>query len=422
METIKLNLGGRVFVTTRQTLCQGFSPPDSLLARAFSTENAGIVKKDEEGCYFFDRDGDDFVPILHYLRTGTIDAERYWSSSAMRAEFNFWGIDVKVEKPIVKKSISETLYELSAGITTLDDIPSNSIRISVCNILDAMFTNWETILSYNAQSEGFTSANICMLKFNIIDKFTSRYSSISSMMRKQMASAIKRSNYYPNIVKDMVVDNVKTPEYYVDKARIFLNLFTSNSFSTPTLVYNYEELGNYLYEVCKNQATFEDFLMERINDPVTDPVHRQNLNQGLLYWYAGEIKQNSDINQLFPNPRSLSKTERGRQTISDELARRGFQSTWQQGMIKVIREDYHDFKYIETKSTTAGITRHTAMTFGGNVERKYESTQDLIDPYFLVSDLPIIKKPIWLCTISWDKKNIKPTIDVPSRKRQREDE
>eukprot|EP00040_Diaphanoeca_grandis_P012936 m.65423 g.65423 ORF g.65423 m.65423 type:complete len:336 (-) comp23556_c1_seq1:305-1312(-) len=60
---IKLDIGGKVFATSDSSILKD---PDSMLGRMFSGRHA--LEKDEDGCYFIDRDGEHFRYILNYLR------------------------------------------------------------------------------------------------------------------------------------------------------------------------------------------------------------------------------------------------------------------------------------------------------------------------------------------------------------------
>ena len=62
---IKLNVGGKIFVTTIQTLTKD---PDSMLASMFSGRFP--MTPDEDGSFFIDRDPKYFRFILNFLRTG----------------------------------------------------------------------------------------------------------------------------------------------------------------------------------------------------------------------------------------------------------------------------------------------------------------------------------------------------------------
>ena len=84
-ETVKIDVGGRVFKTTLKALKR---ESDSLLASMFSERFA--LKKEDDGCFFIDRDGTYFHHILNYLRVGTIsdkDLEDCASMIYKEAEF-----------------------------------------------------------------------------------------------------------------------------------------------------------------------------------------------------------------------------------------------------------------------------------------------------------------------------------------------
>ena len=65
--TVKLNVGGHFFTTSRQTLTKD---PNSMLAIMFSGKFD--MKPSEDGTMFIDRDGTHFRFILNYLRSGKL--------------------------------------------------------------------------------------------------------------------------------------------------------------------------------------------------------------------------------------------------------------------------------------------------------------------------------------------------------------
>ena len=65
--TVKLNVGGQLFVTSVQMLRKD---PNSMLAAMFSGKFN--TKTSEGGSYYIDRDGTHFRFILNYLRTGQL--------------------------------------------------------------------------------------------------------------------------------------------------------------------------------------------------------------------------------------------------------------------------------------------------------------------------------------------------------------
>lgn len=70
---VKLNVGGRTFVTCKATI--QLRAPDSMLARMFQSEEMGGIPagpRDDQQAILIDREPDYFGPVLNFLRTGTI--------------------------------------------------------------------------------------------------------------------------------------------------------------------------------------------------------------------------------------------------------------------------------------------------------------------------------------------------------------
>ena len=71
LQVLELNVGGRLFVTTRATLCRD---SNSMLAKMFSEESElPPAYRDSQGRFFIDRDGKYFNTILSYLREQPFD-------------------------------------------------------------------------------------------------------------------------------------------------------------------------------------------------------------------------------------------------------------------------------------------------------------------------------------------------------------
>jgi hypothetical protein len=67
LSRIRLDVGGTVFETSRQTMIN--RDPTSLLAAMFS-DNDDALKPEDDGSYFIDRDGAHFRYVIEYLRNG----------------------------------------------------------------------------------------------------------------------------------------------------------------------------------------------------------------------------------------------------------------------------------------------------------------------------------------------------------------
>lgn len=68
-DRVTLDVGGRLFRTTRTTLCKD---GNSVLHAMFATKARIPATPDEDGVYFMDCDPDAFAHILNYLRHGAV--------------------------------------------------------------------------------------------------------------------------------------------------------------------------------------------------------------------------------------------------------------------------------------------------------------------------------------------------------------
>ena len=90
-EILKLNVGGRMFMTTRAILTPP-SDPDSLFAAMFRSDRPP-AKMDADGNMFIDRDPDRFAIMLDFLRTGILPEELQCPLELLRAEADYFGIE-----------------------------------------------------------------------------------------------------------------------------------------------------------------------------------------------------------------------------------------------------------------------------------------------------------------------------------------
>jgi len=107
-----------------------------MLSRMFS--GTGFqVEKDEDGCYFIDRPGEPFTPILHYLQTGVfLPPKDPVSLEAVKQEADFYQVPglVKYFK------ISYIPFNIESKILT------DPMKISLKKMLDPKLVNWKLIL------------------------------------------------------------------------------------------------------------------------------------------------------------------------------------------------------------------------------------------------------------------------------------
>ena len=89
---VHLNVGGRVLVTTRDTLTR--REPDSVLARMFGGSSAlAAAATDEQGRFLLDRSPDVFEAVLTYLRSGMLDrGDLERRRELLAEEAHFWDL------------------------------------------------------------------------------------------------------------------------------------------------------------------------------------------------------------------------------------------------------------------------------------------------------------------------------------------
>jgi len=119
--TVSLNVGGKVYTTTRSTLEN--APFFDGLFRAVSS--GATTTKDEDGRFFVDRDSEFFKIILQFLRSGVpVMASTEQELETLRAEFEFFGLDKEdvidrtpkqKVKQIVRIDVMKTNHQVAAS-------------------------------------------------------------------------------------------------------------------------------------------------------------------------------------------------------------------------------------------------------------------------------------------------------------------
>eukprot|EP01132_Coremiostelium_polycephalum_P004089 gene4089-5117_t len=122
-EWVTLNVGGRLFSTTRSTLLKD---RESMLAKMFS-DNWDSTR-DSNGCYLIDRSPDYFSPIINYLRCGTIVIDDGINVEGVYQEARFFNITGMIEKlaTLVERKNRSDVFTRKDVISILLTSSSNS--------------------------------------------------------------------------------------------------------------------------------------------------------------------------------------------------------------------------------------------------------------------------------------------------------
>ncbi|XP_076069075.1 BTB/POZ domain-containing protein KCTD9-like [Oratosquilla oratoria] len=119
-EWVTLNVGGRIFTTTKGTLVA--KEPDSMLAKMFSKEPNNLLPScvDAHGAYLIDRSYTYFEPLLNYLRNGNLILDPGLNPEGVLEEARFFGISSIV--PVLESMITESEHNEDEEPLTRRDV------------------------------------------------------------------------------------------------------------------------------------------------------------------------------------------------------------------------------------------------------------------------------------------------------------
>ncbi|XP_048355638.1 BTB/POZ domain-containing protein KCTD17 isoform X1 [Sphaerodactylus townsendi] len=104
---VRLNVGGTLFLTTRQTLCR---EQKSFLCRLCQGEELQS-DRDETGAYLIDRDPTYFGPILNFLRHGKLVLDKDMAEEGVLEEAEFYNIGSLIR--LIKDRLEEKDYTVT---------------------------------------------------------------------------------------------------------------------------------------------------------------------------------------------------------------------------------------------------------------------------------------------------------------------
>jgi len=109
-EIVELNVGGKIFTTTRQTLCKY---QNSMMSNIMN--GIEIVPMDNAGRYFVDRDPDAFYVVLNFLRSGKIVIPSHIPVTSFWEEWTYYGLEDIDNQFVtsVKKNIADQFRSIN---------------------------------------------------------------------------------------------------------------------------------------------------------------------------------------------------------------------------------------------------------------------------------------------------------------------
>ncbi|XP_047297447.1 BTB/POZ domain-containing protein KCTD17 isoform X2 [Homo sapiens] len=228
---VRLNVGGTVFLTTRQTLCR---EQKSFLSRLCQGEELQS-DRDETGAYLIDRDPTYFGPILNFLRHGKLVLDKDMAEEGVLEEAEFYNIGPLIR--IIKDRMEEKDY-------TVTQVPPKHVyRVLQCQeeeltqMVSTMSDGWrfEQLVnigsSYNYGSED--QAEFLCVVSKELHSTPNGLSSESSRKTKSTEEQLEEQQQQEEEVEEVEVEQVQVEADAQEKAQSSQD--PANLFSLPPL-------------------------------------------------------------------------------------------------------------------------------------------------------------------------------------------
>ncbi|XP_023077918.1 BTB/POZ domain-containing protein KCTD17 isoform X5 [Piliocolobus tephrosceles] len=228
---VRLNVGGTVFLTTRQTLCR---EQKSFLSRLCQGEELQS-DRDETGAYLIDRDPTYFGPILNFLRHGKLVLDKDMAEEGVLEEAEFYNIGPLIR--IIKDRMEEKDY-------TVTQVPPKHVyRVLQCQeeeltqMVSTMSDGWrfEQLVnigsSYNYGSED--QAEFLCVVSKELHSSPNGLSSESSRKTKSTEEQLEEQQQQEEEVEEVEVEQVQVEADAQEKAQSSQD--PANLFSLPPL-------------------------------------------------------------------------------------------------------------------------------------------------------------------------------------------
>jgi len=154
-DIVTLNVGGRLFTTTRMTLT---SEPDSVLGRMFDLTSPIPPARLIDSAYFLDANPDVFEVILDFLRYKSIILPTKLPLEAVLVQARYFGLDDLILR--ITERTSEARVRVNAGGTTFE-----TTRKTLCSQSNSVLARMV------AQGEQEIFLDVCPKAFEILLNF-----------------------------------------------------------------------------------------------------------------------------------------------------------------------------------------------------------------------------------------------------------
>jgi len=204
---IRLNVGGKLFLTTLSTLTA--KEPDSMLARMFAHDNGNLVwhsAVDEQGAYLIDRSPTYFEPILNYLRSGELVIDKGVNPLGVLVEAKFYGIMSLIDRLEIKIKEDEPASESmpltrSCLIKKLMSTPPDwelrcqGVNLEGANLskLDLRHVNFKYAILRKAN---LTSANLSYCNFERADLSVAKLDGANLLGVKMLCANLEKASMH----------------------------------------------------------------------------------------------------------------------------------------------------------------------------------------------------------------------------------
>jgi hypothetical protein len=149
-EWVRVNIGGTIFLTTKNTLCK---EKNSFLCRLCQDDPDLPSLKDDTGAYLVDRDPRYFPVILNYLRHGKVIVEPTLNPDGVMEEAEFYNIPSLIEQ------YKQQQQTTSQRTTSVSGDPKSVYRVLHCQegeltqLLSTLSDGWKMTQLVNIGSQ-----------------------------------------------------------------------------------------------------------------------------------------------------------------------------------------------------------------------------------------------------------------------------